>query len=172
MWQVLEQTYTIEAINKCLPNFDVTPPLAFIIKSIHPRHIRTFVISSQQEKVLWILDLVAHKKEDSLQRMFSSIHVIAQEEKIRTRWKSAHFEHSDKVRVLPVNVTHDFDWRFQLDKGWLIKEYLPHPRTNRIDLRVSQTNSLCTFPSVSSIQKSFDVVVNIRILQFSHCHCK
>jgi hypothetical protein len=70
-------TYTIESIHKCLPNLDIAPPLAFIIKSIHSCDIRTFVIASQQEKVLGILDFVAHQKENRLQRMLSSIHVIA-----------------------------------------------------------------------------------------------
>jgi hypothetical protein len=52
--------------------------------------------------------------------MLSSIHIITQEEEIGAGRESAHFEHSDKVGVLPMNITHDLDRGFQLEKGWLV----------------------------------------------------
>lgn len=56
-WQV------VEAVSEDLPQPDTVPPLAFIIKPIDAVYGGTFVISPQQEKVLWILDLkTAHEQ--------------------------------------------------------------------------------------------------------------
>jgi hypothetical protein len=54
--------------------------------------------------------------------MLSSVNVISQEEKVGAGRETTHLEHSDQIRVLTVDVSYDFDWRIQLEEGWLIEE--------------------------------------------------
>ena len=52
---------TVEAVGECLPQLDVVSTFAFIVKAINTIDRSAFVISSKDEKVLWILDLVCQK---------------------------------------------------------------------------------------------------------------
>ena len=54
----------VKHINERLPHLNVQATLAFVIKTIHTRHICTFVVSAEQEKVFRILDFVAKKKKN------------------------------------------------------------------------------------------------------------
>lgn len=48
----------VEAVCKGLPQFDIIPSFAFIVESVDAVDRCTLVVSSQDEEVLWILDLV------------------------------------------------------------------------------------------------------------------
>ena len=128
------------------------------------------MIASEQEEVLWVFDLVAHEEENRLKRVFASINIVAKEEEVRRWGEAAHFEHSNEIRVLAMNVANDLDRRVQLQKWWLLEEYFPYAGAYRIDFCVSQNNSFGTLASISSIQESLDVIVYIGILQLAHCH--
>ena len=69
-----------------------TDPLTFIIKPVYPIDTGTFMISTQDEEVLRIFDLVSEKKTYSLQRLFASVNIIAQEKIIRLRWEASILE--------------------------------------------------------------------------------
>ena len=73
------------------------------------RDVRALVVPPQQEEVLGVLDLVAQEEKDGLEALLSSVHVVAQEEVVGCRREPAHFEQSDKVRVLPVDVADNLD---------------------------------------------------------------
>lgn len=48
----------IKRVAKLLPHFDRETTTALIVKTINPVNTGTFVVSTQQEKVLWILYFV------------------------------------------------------------------------------------------------------------------
>lgn len=56
----------IEAVRKCLPKLDVVSSLAFIVKAVDSVDRGTFVISSQDEEIFWVLDLVRKEQADGL----------------------------------------------------------------------------------------------------------
>jgi len=49
---------TVEAICECFPEFDVVSSLTFIIEAVDSVDAGTFMVTSQKEEVLRILDLV------------------------------------------------------------------------------------------------------------------
>lgn len=48
----------IEAISKGLPKLDIIPSLAFVVESIDTVDRSTFVITTENEEVFWVFDLV------------------------------------------------------------------------------------------------------------------
>lgn len=50
---------TIEHVRENLPEFNRVSPLAFVVKAVHTINLCTLVITSQQKKVLWVLNLIA-----------------------------------------------------------------------------------------------------------------
>lgn len=97
----------VEAIGECLPQLDVIPPLAFIIEPIYTIDRCTLVIPTQDEEILWILDLVCEKQANSFKRLFASINVVSKEEVICFGWKSSVFKEAEKVVILAMNIPTD-----------------------------------------------------------------
>ena len=62
------------------------------------------MISSQQEKVLRILNLVAQQKADSLNRLLSTVDVVAEEQVVGLRRESTVLEDAEQVIVLSMHV--------------------------------------------------------------------
>ena len=48
----------VETVRKCFPQLDVVPTLALIVEAVDAIDAGTLVVSSQNEEVLWIFDLV------------------------------------------------------------------------------------------------------------------
>lgn len=87
----------VETISKRLPQLDVIPPLAcirpvrdgtsrpvrrkgqltFVVKAVYPIDTRTLVISSQNEEVFGVFDLVRKEEADGLKRLLATVDVIA-----------------------------------------------------------------------------------------------
>lgn len=57
---------TIECVNKGFPDLDIAPALALIVKTVYPRYVGTFMVASEQEKVLWEFQFIAEEKENRL----------------------------------------------------------------------------------------------------------
>lgn len=53
---------TVEGVNEGLPDLDVATALTLIIEPIHTGDVGAFVVASQEEEVLWVLELIAKKK--------------------------------------------------------------------------------------------------------------
>lgn len=104
----------VEAIRKSLPELDVVASLAFIIEAIDAVDGGAFVIATQDEEVLWILDLVRKEQADGFEGLLAAVHVIAKEEVIRFWWEAAVLKESQKIVVLPVNVAADLVYTCQL----------------------------------------------------------
>ncbi len=79
--------------------------LTFIVKAVDSVDAGTFVISSEQEEILWIFDLVGKQQTDSFQRLFSSVDVISQKQVVTLGRETSVFEQPQQVVVLPVDVS-------------------------------------------------------------------
>ena len=56
----------IEAIGKGLPQFDVVPSLALIVEAVDTVDGGTLVVSSENEEILRVFDLVGQQQADGL----------------------------------------------------------------------------------------------------------
>jgi len=70
------------------------------------------VITTEQEEVLGVLDLVREQETDGLERLPAAVDVIAEKEVVLVRWEATEFKQAQEIRVLPVDVawhsmTHD-----------------------------------------------------------------
>ena len=97
----------VEAVGECFPQLDVIPPLAFIVESIYTVDRCTLVVPTQDEEILWILDLVREKQANGFKRLFASVDVVSKEEVICFGWESSVFEEAEKVVILAMNITTD-----------------------------------------------------------------
>ena len=68
--------------------------LTFIIKAVDAVDAGTLMVAPEKEEVFWVLDFVGQQQADGLQRLLPSVNVIAQEEVIGLRRKSAIFKQS------------------------------------------------------------------------------
>ena len=67
----------------------------FVIKAVNSIYTCAFVIATQDEEVLRILDLVCQKQANRLKRLLASVYVVAKEEVIGLRWEAAVFEQAE-----------------------------------------------------------------------------
>lgn len=96
---------TVEAVGEGFPQLDVVPTLALIIKSVYAVDGGTFVVAAQDEKVFRILDLVCEKEADGFERLLATVDVVAQEEVIGLWRKSSVLEQSQKIVILPMDIS-------------------------------------------------------------------
>lgn len=69
----------IEAVGKCLPEFDVVSSLALVVEAVNAIDRCTLVIAAKDEEVFGILDFVCKQQTDSLQRLLAAVNIISQE---------------------------------------------------------------------------------------------
>lgn len=96
---------TVKAVGESLPELDVVSALALIVETVDTVDRSTLVVSTENEEVLGVLDLVGKEKANSLERLLATIDVIT-EEKIVGLWgETAVFEETQKIIVLAVDIT-------------------------------------------------------------------
>jgi len=66
----------VEGVAESLPKFDAEATAAFVIESVYPIDPSALVISSKDEKVLWILDLISKQQTYNFKRLLSSVDVV------------------------------------------------------------------------------------------------
>ena len=66
----------IEAIGECLPQLNIIPSLALVVKAVDPVNGSTLMIAPENEKVFWILDFVCQEQTDCLKGLFAPVHII------------------------------------------------------------------------------------------------
>ena len=84
----------IEALNKLLPELQGISSFTLIIKPVDSVDGATFVIASQEEEVLWVLDFVCEHEADDFEILLAAIDVITQKQIIAFWWKVADLEYS------------------------------------------------------------------------------
>ena len=85
---------TIEAIGKGLPQLDVIPSLTLIVEPIDTINGCTLMVTTKNEEVLWVFDLVCKEQTDCLERLLASINIISQKEIVCLWWEASIFEES------------------------------------------------------------------------------
>ena len=110
---------TVECIHESLPDLDIAPALALIVETVDPGNVGAFVVAAEQEEVLGVLELVAHQKQDGLERLLSTINIVAKEEVVGVRREAAHLEHANQVSILAVDIADNLDGRIQFQEGRL-----------------------------------------------------
>lgn len=70
----------VEAVGERLPQLDVVSPLALVVEAVDAVDRGALVISSQDEEVLGVLDLVSKQEADRLERLLAAVDVVAEEE--------------------------------------------------------------------------------------------
>ena len=65
------------------------------------------MISSEEEEILWILDLIGQEKADGLHGLLPSVHIVPKKEVIGVWGKGAILKQPEKVTILTVNITCD-----------------------------------------------------------------
>lgn len=79
--------------------------LTFVIETIDSVDTCTLVVTAEDEKVFWVLDLVREQEAYCLERLLASIDVIAKEQVVRFWWEASVLEQSEEIVILPVDVT-------------------------------------------------------------------
>lgn len=118
------------------------------------------MVSSEDEEILWVLDLVCEEKADRLERLFAAIDIVAQEQIVGLRWESSILKETKKIVVLSVNITANLnasnrfcarwydtadahlDGGFQLEQYWLRDENFTGFGAQISDLCFKQLNLL------------------------------
>ncbi len=94
----------VEAVGKCLPELDIVSTFAFVVESIDAVDGCAFMVSSEDEEIFGVLDLVGQKQTDGLQGLFSSIDVVTEEEVVGLGREAAVLKQPEQIVVLPMNV--------------------------------------------------------------------
>ena len=80
------------------------------------------MVASEEEEVLWVLDLVGQEEADGFEGLLSSVNIISEEKVIGFRWESSVLKQSQQVIILTMDISTYFDWCFQLEKDGLVDE--------------------------------------------------
>ena len=82
------------------------------------------MVPPQQEEVFGVFHLVGQEEDDCLDRLLPPIDVVAEEEVVPFGREASVVEDLEQILELSVNITHDFDGRFQFQHHWLFEEHL------------------------------------------------
>ena len=96
----------VEAVGESLPELNVVTALALVVESIDAVDARALVVSTKNEKVFGVLDLVSQQQADCLQRLLATIHVVAEEQIVGLWGESTVLKQAQQVIVLTVNITY------------------------------------------------------------------
>jgi hypothetical protein len=99
----------VEAIGKSLPQLDVVATLALVVKAIDTVDRGALVVTSEDEEVFGVLDLVGEEQADGLKRLLASIDVVTEEEVVGLRREATVLEESEEIVVLSVDITADLE---------------------------------------------------------------
>lgn len=95
---------TVKHVGEDFPKFDRVPALALVVEAINSIDLRTLVVSSQQEEVLGVFDLIAEQESNGFYRLLAAVDVVAQEQVVCLRREPAVLENAQQVIVLAMHV--------------------------------------------------------------------
>lgn len=78
----------VEAISKELPKPNTETALALVVEAVNPINGSTFMVSSKEEEVVRVFDLVGEEEADGLNTLFPSVDIVAKEEVVGV-WREA-----------------------------------------------------------------------------------
>lgn len=94
----------VETIGESFPQLNIVAALALIVETVDAVDGGTLVVTSQDEKVLRVLDFVGEQKADCLERLLASVYVVTQEEVIGLGRKTTVLKESEQVIILTMNI--------------------------------------------------------------------
>ena len=94
------------------------------VEAIDEGQIVALVISSEQEKVLGVLDFESEQKKNGFDLHWAPTLIVSQEQVVCFRWPSLHVEDLAKVGKLAVNVADQLHRRLQLQEDRLTRKDL------------------------------------------------
>ena len=100
------------------------------------------MVAAKDEEVLRVLDFVSQEQTDGLERLLSSIHIVAEKDVVGFGGESAVFKQTEEVVVLTVDVTANFDWGFKFKEHWLGDEEVPGSNTQHFHRALRDSNLL------------------------------
>jgi hypothetical protein len=124
----------VKAVGESLPELDVVSALALIVETVDTVDRGTLVVSTQNEEVFRVLDLVCKEEADGLEGLLATVDVVTEEEVVSLRRETAIFEETQEVIVLAVDIAANLDGRFQFEKNGLRDENLTSLVAEETDL--------------------------------------
>ena len=100
------------------------------------------MVSTKNEEVLGVLDLVREEEANSLETLLATVDVIAQEEIIRLGREATVLEQTQQVVVLPVDITANLDGCLKLQENGLADENLTRLGAEELHLVLGQVHLL------------------------------
>jgi hypothetical protein len=130
----------VEAVGKSLPELDTEASFTLVVKAVNPIDRGTLVVSTQDEEIFGVLDLVRQQQTDRLETLLATVHVVAQKDVIGLGWEATVFKETQQIIVLTVDITTDLDRSFQLEKHGLTDQKITTPETEHLDLGFRQVH--------------------------------
>ena len=130
--------HTVENVLKLFPNSDGVAAFALIVEPVNSVDLAAFVVSSEEEEVFLVLDLVCKEEENDLERLLAAVDVITEEKVVGLGRKASILKKLDQVGKLTVHVSTNLDWGFQLQEDWLLHEDFTRYFQQRGDLLLLQ----------------------------------
>lgn len=125
----------VKAVGESLPELDVVSALAFIVETVDTVDRGTLVVSTQNEEVFRVLDLVCKEEADGLEGLLATVDVVTEEEVVSLWWETAIFEETQEVIVLAMDIAADLARRM-LDGGrFRLKRPFGHQKNSYLDGR-------------------------------------
>ena len=93
------------------------------------------MVSTQNEEVFRVLDLVCKEEADGLEGLLATVDVVTEEEVVSLWWETAIFEETQEVIVLAMDIAADLARRM-LDGGrFRLKRPFGHQKNSYLDGR-------------------------------------
>lgn len=106
----------VEAIGEGLPKLDVVATLALVVEAIDSVDRGALVVTSEDEEIFGVLDLVGKEQANSLKRLLTSVDVVTEEEVVGLGREATVLEESEEIVVLSVDITADLPEHGQVSK--------------------------------------------------------
>ena len=96
---------TVENIGENFPKLNGVAALALVIETVNTVDLCALVVTSQQEEVFRVLDLITEKQCDSLDRLLATVDVVTEEQVVCLWWEASVFEETQQIVILAMHVT-------------------------------------------------------------------
>ena len=102
--RLLQTCQVVEHVDELFPELDVVSTLALVQEPVDFSDILVFVVASQQMNSVGVLNLVSHQQTNTLNTLFSPIHIITKKQVVAVGREPCIVEKPEQVIVLPMYV--------------------------------------------------------------------
>jgi hypothetical protein len=114
----------VKNILEFFPNSNGVSTLALIVESVNSVNLGAFVVTSQEEEVLLVFNLVGKEKDNNFETSFSAVNVVSQKEVVSFGWESSIFKKTEKIGELSVDISANLNWGLEFKENRLFHEDL------------------------------------------------